>query len=139
MQSWIRAEARKECSGRLDERVLVADSAEPACLAAVAAHARCDTAYMAWVREQVQWDGPVRILRAVAVDVRYQGQGLGRVAMEHALDDIIDREHEEATLVLALIHEGNERSQRMAASLDFELAPFPCEDEPAMNFWFGDV
>lgn len=139
VQSWIRNDARKECSGSLDERVLVADGVEPSCLAAVAAHARCDATYAAWAREQVLWEGPVRILRAVAVDLRHQGKGLGREAMERALDDIVDREAEESTLVLALIHERNERSQRMAGSLDFELAPFPCEGAPGMHFWFADV
>lgn len=139
MQSWVRSEARRECSGPLDERVLIAEVVQPGRIAALAAHSRPDQAYQDWVRNKIEWEGPVRLLRVVAVDLDRQGQGLGHAAMESALDDIEEREGGERTLVLALIHERNKRSQSMATSHYLALAPFPCEADPEMQYWFAVI
>ncbi|MGW8384298.1 GNAT family N-acetyltransferase [Streptomyces sp. SM11] len=138
MQSWIRSSARKQCSGPLDERVLVAERDDGG-FAAVIAHSRCEPDYKDWVRTRVGWGGPVRLLRVVAVDVGSQGQGLGHQAIESLLDDVMDREGDEPVFVLALIHEANQRSQALVGKHDLELAPFPCDAEPGMQYWFGTV
>ncbi|MER6883309.1 GNAT family N-acetyltransferase [Streptomyces althioticus] len=132
----MRSEARKQCSGPLDERVLVAEEVPSGRFGAVTAHSRPDSTYVAWVQERMGWKGPVRLLRVIAVALGHQGRGLGHEAMNRAFDDIDEREHGEQTLVLALIHERNERSQKMALSNQLELAPFPCSDDPGMQFWF---
>ncbi|MGW3331710.1 GNAT family N-acetyltransferase [Streptomyces rubiginosohelvolus] len=138
VQSWIRSSARKQCSGPLDERVLVAER-DDGDFAAVIAHARCGSDYKEWVSARMGWGGPVRILRVVAVDVGSQGHGLGHQAIENLLDDVMDREGDEPVFVLALIHEANERSQTLVGKHDLELAPFPCDADPEMRYWFRTV
>ncbi|MER6732570.1 GNAT family N-acetyltransferase [Streptomyces puniciscabiei] len=102
------------------------------------AHSRPTASYLTWAKGVVRWDGPVRLLRTVAVALDVQGQGLGHQAMETALDDIEDREGGERTLIVTLIHERNTRSQALVASHYFELAPLPCDTDPEMQYWFGD-
>ncbi|MFJ6717485.1 GNAT family N-acetyltransferase [Streptomyces sp. NPDC091259] len=118
--------------------MLVAETAEPARFVAVVAHSRPNSGYAAWAREKVRWQGPVRLLRVVAVDLDFQGHGLGHESVENALDDMAHREGSEEVLVLTLVHERNKRSQAMIASQHFELAPFPLDGDPEMQMWFGN-
>ncbi|MFD0074028.1 GNAT family N-acetyltransferase [Streptomyces sp. NPDC127166] len=118
--------------------MLVAETAEPVRFAAVAAHTRPTGTYTAWAKDKMQWHGPVRLLRVVAVHVDFQGCGLGHESMENALDDITDREDGEEVLVISLVHESNKRSQAMITSQYFELAPFPLDGNPEMQVWFGN-
>ncbi|MEU7007080.1 GNAT family N-acetyltransferase [Streptomyces sp. NPDC046332] len=118
--------------------MLVAETAKPVRFAAVVAHTRPAGSYAAWARDKVQWHGPVRLLRVVAVHVDFQGRGLGHESMEKALDDITDREDGKEVLVISLVHEGNKRSQAMITSQHFELAPFPLDGDPEMQVWFGN-
>ncbi|MGQ5591961.1 GNAT family N-acetyltransferase [Streptomyces sp. ESR1.13] len=133
----MRSEARKECSGPLDERVLVAEVTPSERFGAVVAHSRPDDTYVTWVHERMGWEGPVRLLRVIAVAKDHQGRGLGHEAMDTAFDDIDERESGDQTFVLALIHERNERSQMMALKHQLELAPFPCPGAPGMQYWFA--
>ncbi|MFE5626894.1 GNAT family N-acetyltransferase [Streptomyces virginiae] len=119
--------------------MLVAEAEDPLRLAAVAAHSRPTSNSASWAREKVKWQGAVRLLRVVAVDLGFQGRGLGHEAMEKALDDITDREGRSEVLVIAHVHERNKRSQAMIASHYFELTPFPVVDDPEMQMWFGNV
>ncbi|MFI1811335.1 GNAT family N-acetyltransferase [Streptomyces sp. NPDC020422] len=135
MQTWIRTQARKECRGVLDERVLVAEDVDTN-FGAVVAHARCEASYRAWIEEQAGWSGPLRLLRVVAVATTYQGTGLGRRALERALDDVVDRESDQEVLVLAVIDDRNKRSEGMVKAQGFDQAPFPCQNASTMRYWF---
>ncbi|MFG3079542.1 GNAT family N-acetyltransferase [Streptomyces parvulus] len=115
----------------------MAEAASSGRFGAVVAHSRTDGTYVTWVHERMGWEGPVRLLRVIAVALDHQGRGLGHEAMDTAFDDIDERESGDQTLVLALIHERNERSQMMALKHQLELAPFPCPEAPGMQYWFA--
>lgn len=75
------------------------------------------------LRAALEFDGPIRVLKALAVACAFRGQGgaVAEEAMEHALQDMLHRDEEQICVVVGRIHRENRASQNLAERMGFEL------------------
>ena len=127
MQSWLRSKALSSCAGppALDPKLWL--GLEDDVLVACVAHSRVTEGQAAdCLRRDCGFDGPIRLLLALAVALTHRGRVTADAAMDHALADVLLSEDRAATFVIASIDRRNRASQRMVARNGFEFL----EDDP---------
>lgn len=75
------------------------------------------------LRQHLNYEGPIRVLKAVGVACAHRGAGgrLADQALEYALEDMVSQETSEEILVLGRIDSRNKPSERLVTRNGFEL------------------
>ncbi|MEU7159535.1 hypothetical protein [Streptomyces chrestomyceticus] len=139
MQKWFRsgdALADANCDAALDGRLRLGFSEDR--LAVCASHARLKHPGVETpLRQALDFSGPIRNLKAFALDCAYRGRGgaFADQAMADVLHDIWERESYAPTLVISRIDRRNVASEKFAARNDFSLIDDLPQPDQLRN-WF---
>ncbi|MFB8170659.1 hypothetical protein ACFC60_22200 [Kitasatospora purpeofusca] len=107
-------------------------------LVACASHARLKNPSIETpLRRMLEFDGPIRSLKAIAISVTYRKKGgeLADRVMEYSLEDMMERESYASTIVISRIDRRNLASEYFAQRNQFELLDDLPEPDQLRN-WF---